>query len=169
MNEGFGSNAEALAIKRKEDRIMKYFTKEEVIRCYRKRKEDRCKECRLTQEVKRLPNGLDENMEALVTEVMDPAREKLGMPIICNSGFRCPIHNAKVGGATGSQHMKGEAMDVRCADNRRLARIIVENGRFDQLIIYPTFIHVSWKRNGPNRHQVIRKIGYPRHNEDERV
>ena len=145
---------------------MKYFTKEEVIRCYRKRKEDRCKECRLTQEVKRLPNGLDENMEALVTEVMDPAREKLGMPIICNSGFRCPIHNAKVGGATGSQHMKGEAMDVRCADNRRLARIIVENGRFDQLIIYPTFIHVSWKRNGPNRHQVIRKIGYPRHNED---
>ena len=164
MNEGFGSNAEALAIKRKEDRIMKWFKKEEVIRCYRERKEDRCKECRLTQEVKKLPNGLDENMEALVTEVMDPAREKLGMPIICNSGFRCPIHNAKVGGATGSQHMKGEAMDVRCADNRRLARIIVENGRFDQLIIYPTFIHVSWKRQGGNRKQILRKTatGYVR-------
>jgi len=164
VNEGFGSNAEALAIKRKEDRIMKWFKKEEVIRCYRERKEDRCKECRLTQEVKKLPNGLDENMEALVTEVMDPAREKLGMPIICNSGFRCPIHNAKVGGATGSQHMKGEAMDVRCADNRRLARIIVENGRFDQLIIYPTFIHVSWKRQGGNRKQILRKTatGYVR-------
>ena len=144
---------------------MKWFTKEEVIRCYRKRKEDRCKECRLTQEVKRLPNGLDENMEALVTEVMDPAREKLGMPIICNSGFRCPIHNAKVGGATGSQHMKGEAMDVVPGDSglvtgdslERLARIIVENGKFDQLIIYPTFLHVSWKRQGGNRKQILRK------------
>ena len=143
---------------------MKYFTKEEVIRCYRKRKEDRCKECQLTQAVKKLPNGLDENMEALVTEVMDPAREKLGMPIICNSGFRCPIHNAKVGGATGSQHMKGEAADIAMVHGSRfkvhdLAQAIVENGKFDQLIIYPTFIHVSWKRNGPNRHQVIRKIG----------
>ena len=153
-SEGFGSNAEALAVKTQEDRIMKWFTKEEVIRCYRKRKEDRCKECRLTQEVKRLPNGLDENMEALVTEVMDPAREKLGIPIICNSGFRCPIHNAYVKGASQSQHMRCEAMDVRCADNRRLARIIVENGKFDQLIDYGTFLHVSWKRQGGNRRQI---------------
>jgi hypothetical protein len=156
-----------LLLKGKEDRIMKWFTKEEVIRCYRKRKEDRCKECRLTQEVKRLPNGLDENMEALVTEVMDPAREKLGKPIICNSGFRCPIHNAKVGGATGSQHMKGEAMDIAPAglqvtayglqELERLARIIVANGKFDQLIVYPTFLHVSWKRQGGNRKQILRK------------
>ena len=137
---------------------MKHFTKEEVIRCYRERKQDRCKDCRLTQAVTKLPNGLDENMEALVTEVMDPAREKLGMPIYCNSGFRCPSHNAACPGASkSSQHMKAEAMDVHCADNKRLAKIIVENGKFDQLIIYPTFIHVSWKRQGGNRKQILRK------------
>lgn len=39
----------------------------------------------------------------------------------------------------------------------KLARIIVQQGRFDQLILYPTFLHVSYKRNGANRHKVLRK------------
>ncbi len=136
---------------------MKWFNKNEMIRCYRESKQDRCKECRLTQAVKQLPNGLDENMKALVEEVMDPAREKLGIPIICNSGFRCPVHNQAVGGVYNSQHVKAEAMDVSCKDNRRLAKVIVENGKFDQLIIYPTFVHVSWRRNGGNRKMILRK------------
>lgn len=136
---------------------MKYFTKEEVIRCYRESKQDRCTECRLTQAAKKLPNGLEENMTALVEEVMDPAREKLGKPIICNSGFRCPIHNAYVKGASQSQHMRCEAMDCHCADNRKLAQIIVAQGKFDQLIIYPTFIHVSYKKAGGNRKQILKK------------
>ena len=41
----------------------------------------------------------------------------------------------------------------------KLARIIVQNGKFDQLIIYPTFLHVSWKRQGGNRQQILRKVG----------
>lgn len=143
---------------------MIYFKPEEVIRCYRESKQDRCKECRLTQAVKQLPNGLDENMKALVEEVMDPAREKLGMPITCNSGFRCPVHNQAVGGVYNSQHVKAEAMDVTCKDNRQLAKVIVENGKFDQLIIYPTFVHVSYRRNGGNRKEILRKTasGYQR-------
>ncbi len=134
---------------------MKYFDKEEVIRCYRKDKKDRCPDCQLQQASRMLPNGIEKNMVALVEEVMDPAREELGMPIICNSGFRCPRHNAYVKGAKGSQHMRGEAMDCRCADNGRLARIIMEQGKFDQMIIYPTFIHVSYKRGGGNRGEVL--------------
>ena len=90
-------------------------------------------------------------------EVMDPAREKLGKPIICNSGFRCPIHTAYVKGASQSQHMRCEAMDCHCADNRKLAQIIVAQGKFDQLIIYPTFIHVSYKKAGGNRKQILKK------------
>ena len=34
---------------------------------------------------------------------------------------------------------------------------IVENGKFDQLIDYGTFLHVSWKRNGANRKQRLIK------------
>lgn len=41
----------------------------------------------------------------------------------------------------------------------KLRQIIKEQGVFDQMIIYPTFIHVSYKRGGVNRHQVLRKVG----------
>ena len=147
---------------------MKWFNKNEMIRCYRNRKQDRCRECRLPQPATRLPNGIEENIMALTEQVLDPAREVLGKPIKVNSGFRCPLHNKTVGGVYNSQHVKGEAADIAPAgfmihdsglktELVRLAKVIVENGRFDQLILYPTFIHVSWKRQGGNRQQILRK------------
>ena len=104
-----------------------------------------------------LPPDARENIRALVEEVLDPAREILGGPVTVNSGYRCAKHNREVGGVSASQHLRGEAADVCCADNNRLAKIIEENGRYDQLIRYMgpggkiRFIHVSWKRNGVNR------------------
>ena len=56
--------------------------------------------------------GVPENVKALVENVLDPLREKYGKPIKVNSGYRCPKHNLAVGGATQSQHMKGEAADI---------------------------------------------------------
>lgn len=138
---------------------MRWFNKNEMIRCYRERKQDRCRECRLQQAASRLPNGIEENIEALVEQVLDPAREKYWKPVVVNSGFRCPLHNKTVGGVYNSQHVSGQAADVHCEDNHHLAKIIVENGKFDQLIIYPTFVHVSWKRQGGNRQQILRKVG----------
>ena len=103
-----------------------------------------------------LPPVARENIEALVENVLDPARERFGKPIIVNSGYRCPKHNKEVGGVANSQHLRGEAADVRPltssgTDLARLAEIIEQNGKYDQLIIYPTFLHVSWKRSGVNR------------------
>ena len=123
-----------------------------------KAKEFACKFC---GELPPLPKG---NIEALVRNVLDSARERLGQPILINSGYRCPSHNLHVGGAVNSQHTRGEAADIRCADNLMLLDIIRELGNFDQLIIYPTFLHVSYKRSGANRHQVLRKVtnGYRR-------
>ena len=121
---------------------MKYFGMEEF----------RCKCCGSTGSPQAVAN-----IEALVENVLDPAREKLGAPIVVNSGFRCQKHNLAVGGVTNSQHMKGEAADIRCADLRRLKQIIIDNGRYDQLIDYGTFLHVSWKRNGGNRKQKLIK------------
>ncbi len=117
--------------------------------------------------------------------VLDPARERLGKPIRVNSGYRCPKHNSAVGGVRNSQHMSGEAADIVPVKSEelkvkseavdivpvkseelkvkselaRLVEIIKENGKFDQLIIYSTFVHVSWKRLGPNRLQIMRKGG----------
>lgn len=105
----------------------------------------------------RIPPGVRGNIEALVDNVLDPARRVFGGPVSVSSGYRCPKHNAEVGGVSGSQHLKGEAADVCCSDNERLAGIIERNGRYDQLIRYMgengrvRFVHVSWKRDGPNR------------------
>lgn len=111
-----------------------------------------------------MPASAQENIKALVEHVLGPVRERFGKPIYVNSGYRCPRHNLKVGGAVNSQHMKGEAADICCQDNETLKRLIKEQGVFDQMIIYPTFIHVSYKRSGANRHQVLKKTasGYQR-------
>ena len=120
---------------------MKYFKEKEFV----------CKCCG------ELPPVARENIEALVENVLDPARERFGKPIIVNSGYRCPKHNKEVGGVANSQHLRGEAADIRPSstssgtDLARLAEIIEQNGKYDQLIIYPTFLHVSWKRSGVNR------------------
>ena len=55
---------------------------------------------------------------------------------------------------------KGRAMSVyRTVRTRRLKALIIENGQFDQLIDYGTFLHVSYKRIGQNRHQRLKKGG----------
>lgn len=111
----------------------------------------------------RMPDSARANIVALVEQVLDPAREQYGKPVCVNSGYRCASHNAAVGGVANSQHMRGEAADICCSDNEQLAKIIEENGRYDQLIRYMgpggkiRFIHVSWKSNGQNRKQVLRK------------
>lgn len=152
--------------------MTKHFSKQELVRCYRANGA-RCSECPLRQPALKLPDGVEENLDALAVNVLEPARERLGKPIVVNSGFRCPIHNRAVGGATGSQHMKGEAADLRFQDSsckiQDLAMAIVGGGKWDQLILYPTFVHVSWKRQGGNRRQILRKTqkGYENVNINE--
>ena len=52
-------------------------------------------------------------LTALIENVLDPLREAYGKPIIVTSGYRCEKLNKAVGGAASSQHVKGEAADIR--------------------------------------------------------
>lgn len=140
---------------------MKYFTISELI------KSD-------TAIKKKLWNGasreVEDNLTSLVDNVLDPARAKYGKAIGVSSGYRSEAVNKSVGGEKGSQHLKGEAADIYGAnttENLRIAQIISELGKFDQLIvedvpsatlIRPAWVHVSWKRLGNNRRQILRKI-----------
>lgn len=100
------------------------------------------------------------NLEQLVRNVLDPLRIKYGQPIIVCSGYRCLKLNMAVGGAWNSQHIKGQAADIYCANrspviNRLLACVLIsENIPFDQLILekvdemgYPQWLHVSYSPN----------------------
>lgn len=49
--------------------------------------------------------------ETLV-EYLQKIREHFGKPITITSGYRCPTHNKRIGGATGSRHSKGDAADI---------------------------------------------------------
>ncbi len=98
---------------------------------------------------------------ALVMEVLQPLRDKWGGPLTINSGYRCPALNAKVGGVSTSQHLKGEAADIAAPDPYKLAALAKNNGLpYDQMILYPTFVHFSHKNGGPQRGQILYNKSY---------
>ena len=132
---------------------MKYFTYSEML------KSDTALKHKLWNGA---PKEAEENLRALVNEVLDPLREAYGKPIRVNSGYRCPRLNNLVGGSPNSQHMRGEAADIQPVDGNEadlevLAQFLIASGKFDQLILYPTFIHVSYRRLGWNRKQILQK------------
>ncbi|MBQ9639122.1 MAG: peptidase M15 [Bacteroidales bacterium] len=104
----------------------------------------------------------EQNLQALMSVVLEPLRLKYGKPITVSSGFRNEEVNKAVGGVATSQHMAGEAADITAgstSENRKLARLIVEmHLPFDQLIDENGYkwVHVSFKRVGFNRGQVLR-------------
>jgi len=49
----------------------------------------------------------------LCIKILEPLREHMKRPIQISSGYRCPRLNALVGGASMSQHMYGQAADIR--------------------------------------------------------
>lgn len=82
--------------------------------------------------------------------------------ITITSAKRSVAENKAVGGVSNSQHLFGEAIDIKpygfTTYNRLLEHIhsFSDNVHvFDQLILYPTFIHISFGKR--NRHQIIDK------------
>lgn len=120
----------------------------------------------------------EDNLRALIAAVLDPARRQFGEAIYVSSGFRNAKVNKDVHGVTGSQHLLGEAADLyatkvvngkKVTDKNKvyiIGRIIVAIGQFDQVIfenvgkndMLPEWIHVSWRRKGTNRGNIMKKV-----------
>lgn len=58
-------------------------------------------------------DGYPAHIRREVVELADGAREHFGKPAIVVSGLRCEQHNTNVGGVENSQHIYGEAVDLR--------------------------------------------------------
>ncbi len=98
------------------------------------------------------------NIHYLCQCLLQPVRDRLGIPIRVTSGYRCARLNTLLGGARNSQHMTGEAADLVCADNQLLFDTIRDSGlEFDQLIDESglSWVHVSLKKEG-NRKQILK-------------
>lgn len=61
-------------------------------------------------------SGYPAQMRRQAVLLADRAREHFGKPGYVVSGLRCRQHNADVGGVANSQHMYGEAVDLRIQD-----------------------------------------------------
>ena len=97
----------------------------------------------------------------LTNTVLQPLRDAWGLPLHVNSGYRCPKLNAAVGGVATSQHTKGEAADIKAEHPVKLAQLAYDLGLpYDQMIIYPTFVHFSHKLYGEQRRQVLYNKSY---------
>ena len=84
------------------------------------------------------------------------------MHFTITSAKRSIAENKAAGGVPNSQHLVGEAVDIKpygsTTYNRLLEHIYAYSDSvhvFDQLILYPTFIHISF--GDRNRRQVINK------------
>ena len=104
---------------------------------------------------------------ALVRRVLQPLRDKYGKPMKVNSGYRCKELNEIVGGVPTSQHRLGEAADIHTGsplETFRLAHLAKSTpeiwAEIDQLICYDTFVHISHKRVGTQRHQLLFNKSY---------
>ena len=78
------------------------------------------------------------------------------------SAKRTLEQNEACNGASNSQHLKGEAIDIKPYGSTTYSRLLefihdfsAHTHVFDQLILYPTFIHISFGER--NRRHVIDK------------
>ena len=92
--------------------------------------------------------------------LLEPARAIVG-PIIINSGFRSEAVNRKVGGVKNSQHLIGQAADIRPKDPAQFSALVAffKNWEYtDQLLTASTWLHISWNPYSTPRHYI--RLGY---------
>ena len=106
-----------------------------------------------------------ENLRSLCIDVLQPLREHVGKPIVVNSGYRSKEVNRLVGGVKNSQHLAGEAADLRIESTkqgREWAEWIMDNCDFDQMLLESNgrsvWLHVSAKRDKSLNRRTFKKI-----------
>lgn len=104
------------------------------------------------------------NLIQIASKIFQPVRDHFQKPIIVSSGYRSQALNDIIGGASGSQHSKGEALDLDgSVENFLIFEYIKNNLEFDQLIWEfgddenPDWVHVSYKSE-KNRGEVLQAV-----------
>tara|TARA_R100001377_G_scaffold13247_1_gene6660 strand:+ start:670 stop:1128 length:459 start_codon:yes stop_codon:yes gene_type:complete len=107
-----------------------------------------------------------EAMKLLSEKVFEPLREWVNGPIKVNSFFRSSLLNTAIGGASSSQHCKGQAIDIDdvygAKSNAEMYAWIKENLSFDQMIwefgtdMQPNWVHISYVSEEDNRNRCLK-------------
>ena len=91
-----------------------------------------------------------------MVETFQQIRDEYGGPIEITSkdgsGFRCPFHNAYVGGSSKSLHLTGDAFDLHAGDKTRLLAVCEKIITDGEIGLYPWGVHAGvWDRGFVNR------------------
>lgn len=83
---------------------------------------------------------IDEKLVAYLEQI----RAHFDAPVYISSGFRCAVHNASVGGASRSYHMRGQAADITVSgiSPAELARYAEQIGILG-IGLYDSFVHID--------------------------
>ena len=106
-----------------------------------------------------------QKLKQLVSEILQPIRNKWGKPIVITSGFRSTKVNTAVGGVSTSQHCKGEAADLKVGgitENKKLFELIVQMIKNNEIKVGQlineynySWIHVSLPRTNKPNNQIF--------------
>ncbi len=93
------------------------------------------------------------NVSQRLLELLDRLRESIGGPLEVSCMYRCPTHNAAVGGVANSQHVEGTAADVQtpnyphCHTPEQL-KWYAQQLPFDGIGLYDWGVHVDVRCGG---------------------
>lgn len=92
------------------------------------------------------------NVNPRLLQLLDQLRENIGGPLVLSCAYRCPQHNAEVGGVPSSQHVAGNAADILRPSWLTMGQFdwYVRQLPFDGIGIYydSDFIHVDVREGG---------------------
>lgn len=115
------------------------------------------------------------NLHSLCINTLEPLRLEIGLPVVITSGYRCKALNERITHHSNtSQHMSGLAADFHIGDAQgssglshrerliKAFRLIITSDKidYDQVILYPRFIHVSYVSRDKNRHCITKANGH---------
>lgn len=110
------------------------------------------------------------NLLRLAETILQPLRDHIKQPVVINSAYRSPEVNQIVGGSPRSQHILGQAADIRVSNmsvTELVSIIDMLDLPYHQLINeFDSWVHVSIAPNGVKPRKQI--LHFPRKNESDR-
>lgn len=83
-------------------------------------------------------------VDTALTDILQQIRDHFGVSVNINSGYRCPEHNAEVGGASGSHHMQGMAADIVVEGIApKEVALYAESIGVKRIGLYDSFVHIG--------------------------
>ena len=128
----------------------------------------RCRSCKGAH----MPAEIHENLRRLMA-ALESIRTLVGHPVVVTSGYRCPTHNRKVGGAPQSVHLSGLAADIKVKGysgvellnllEAAISEQKLPDGGIGVYNAYPNLLHYDLGKPRRWRHVARRRKGNAEH------